>query len=207
MLKKFVKSAQGSKNKSVNFKIFFYSLWHKDLGRFRAFLKSDFSTKSRKFAPIIGEGVSSMWACRSKAACPAVVLLGTKGEGPGKSLAGIQYRVSSIENRERIIQSMDAVSFIKERSALADAGDWQTDKYIWSIAFTKNARLTVVCVNLGNLRNRMRKKMTPSVAQEPASENLCHLCNLWQKQCKPLSERNLVPLCLCGEIMKTSFPG
>jgi hypothetical protein len=54
-VKNFVKSAQGSKNKSVNFVNFFYSLWHNDLGDFRAFLKSDFSTKARKFAPFIGE--------------------------------------------------------------------------------------------------------------------------------------------------------
>ena len=46
---------------------------------------------------------------------------------------------------------MDAVSFIKERLALADAGDWQADKFIWSIAFARNAKLTVPSVNLGNL--------------------------------------------------------
>jgi len=40
----------------------------------------------------------------------------------------------------------DAVSFIKERLALADEGGRQAQKLVWSIASAENAKLTVLCV-------------------------------------------------------------
>ncbi len=62
MIHLFTDFAQVFLGKSRNFKIFFYSLFHKDLSAFRGIPKIVFFVKSAQVGPIIEERCSSNWA-------------------------------------------------------------------------------------------------------------------------------------------------
>ena len=95
---------------------------------------------------------------------------------------------------------MDAVSFIKERLALADAGDWQADKFIWSIAIAKNARLTAPSVNLRNLRLKILR-----VSSFLRGEKISVFCVICGNKGNSLFENYLASSCLSGESKNPHF--